>query len=80
MCSPDPSTGLGGWTDAQIVVAIRQGKGRDGHALNPEMPYGTGYAEFTDDEVQSIVLYLRSLRPVKSNLPANPVWHLSPAK
>jgi mono/diheme cytochrome c family protein len=76
----DPGTGLGAWTDAQIVAAIRQGKARDGHALDPEMPYGTGYADFTDDEVQSIVLYLRSLRPVKSNLPANPVWQPSRAE
>src|SRR5215831_10970891 len=36
--TPDPETGLGSWTDAQIKTAIMTGKSKDGHPLAPNMP------------------------------------------
>jgi mono/diheme cytochrome c family protein len=74
--TPDQATGLGSWSDAQIISAIREGKARDGHALHPAMPYGAAYASLTDDEVSSVVLYLCTLKPVTNALPKNPVWQV----
>src|SRR5258707_262525 len=38
--TPDPQTGIGKWTNAQIKVAIRRGKRPDGTLLGPPMPFG----------------------------------------
>lgn len=72
--TPDKETGLGAWTDAEIAAAIREGKGRDGTQLHPAMPYASAYHLLTDDDVAALVLYLRSLPPLKDERPANPVW------
>ena len=37
--TPDRETGIGSWTDGEILRAIREGVDRDGHALFPMMPY-----------------------------------------
>jgi mono/diheme cytochrome c family protein len=66
--TPDATTGLGRWTDAEIVRAIRDGRGRDGHALRGEHP-STYYSVMTDEDAASIVAYLRSLAPVRRSLP-----------
>ena len=38
--TPDNETGIGRWTDAQIVRAIREGKHRDGRTLGPPCRFG----------------------------------------
>ena len=58
--TPDPETGLGKWSDAQIITAFRTGVRPDGRKLIPAMPYG-GFAVLTDADAQAIVAYLRSL-------------------
>src|SRR5579871_5278767 len=37
--TPDKETGLGKWTDAQVIAAFRTGKTPDGRQLSPVMPY-----------------------------------------
>src|SRR5688500_9857468 len=37
--TPDPATGLGNWSDAEIVRALRTGEHREGDLLAPVMPY-----------------------------------------
>ena len=37
--TPDVESGIGGWTDAEIARAIREGVSRDGDALFPIMPW-----------------------------------------
>src|SRR5215813_11247138 len=66
--TPDPETGLGRWTDDEIGRAIREGVDRDGNTLFPLMPYAT-YRNFSDEDLASIVVYLRSLAPVRNPLP-----------
>ena len=65
--TPDKDTGLGNWTDAQIVAAIRTGKRPDGRELAPVMPY-RGFASLTDADARAIVAYLRSIPPVKNKV------------
>src|SRR5258708_3919531 len=66
--TPDPETGAGNWTDDQLARSIREGTGRDGRALFPMMPY-THYREMSDEDVASVVVYLRSLSAVYHELP-----------
>lgn len=66
--TPDRETGIGAWTDGEIVRAIREGVDRDGHALFPMMPYGS-YRSMSDEDVYSLVAYLRTLPPVRNELP-----------
>lgn len=61
----DKETGLGAWTDGEIARAIREGVGRDGHALFPEMPY-PHYKVMSDEDVLAIIAFLRRLPPVKN--------------
>jgi hypothetical protein len=69
--TPDIETGLGNWTDAEVVTAIRRGIGRDGHQLRAHP--GSYYSVMTDDDAASVVGYLRSLRPIKRKLPRSAV-------
>lgn len=66
--TPDKETGLGAWSDAQIVTALRTGVRPDGRQLAPVMPY-MGYAKMTDADAIAIVAYLRSLKPVSAKAP-----------
>jgi mono/diheme cytochrome c family protein len=67
--TPDQETGIGAWTDDEIARAIREGVRRDGTALFPVMPY-LEFAKMDDEDVASIVVYLRSIPPVRNLLPA----------
>ncbi len=68
--TPDPETGIGGWTDAQIITAIREGRRPDGSLIGPPMPIGM-YRNLSDGDVQAIVAYLRTVPPVKNEVPAS---------
>jgi len=70
--TPDPDTGIGKWSDDAIARAIREGVAQDGHTLFPIMPYGA-FRNLSDDDVAAIVVYVRSLQPVKSQLPRTSV-------
>ena len=70
--TPDPETGIGTWTDDQLARAIREGIGHDGRTLFPIMPYQR-FREMSDEDLASIVVYLRSLPPVRNPLPKSNV-------
>ena len=61
--SPDKETGAGNWTDDQLARALREGIGYDGRALFPMMPY-ENYSYLSDEDLASVIVYLRSLPPV----------------
>ena len=66
--TPDSTTGLGSWSEDQIVTAIREGRRPDGSPLLPPMPW-TMFAHFTDDEVYAIAAYLKSVPAVAHEMP-----------
>lgn len=66
--TPDPETGIGKWTDAQIITAIREGKRPNGTIIGPPMPIGL-YRSMSDNDVRGIVAYLRTVKPVKNTPP-----------
>ena len=70
--TPHPETGIGTWTDGEIIRAVREGIGKDGQTLFPIMPY-TIYRELSDDDVRAVVAYLRTLEPVDNPLPPSEI-------
>jgi mono/diheme cytochrome c family protein len=66
--TPDEETGAGNWTDDMFARAIREGVGHDGRALYPLMLYYE-FKYFSDEDLASVVVYLRTLPPVKNKLP-----------
>ena len=66
--TPDPETGIGKWTDQQIIDAIRKGKRPDGSTIGPPMPIEL-YRDIAEDDVKAIVAYLRSIKPIKNKVP-----------
>ncbi len=66
--TPDPETGAGNWSDDQLARAIREGVGHDGRALFPLMPY-EHFRSMSDEDLASIIVYLRALPPVRNPLP-----------
>ena len=63
--TPDPETGIGKWTDAQLARAIREGIRPDGSVIGPPMPIEF-YRELSDDDLAAIVAYLRAQPPVRN--------------
>lgn len=66
--TPDRETGAGAWTDDMLARAIREGIGHDGRALFPVMPYKS-FRELSDEDLASLIVYLRSIPPVRNALP-----------
>lgn len=66
--TPDAETGLGGWTDAEIARAIREGVDKDGVELVVMPSYN--YHVLSDADVAAIVGYLRGLEPVRNEIPS----------
>jgi mono/diheme cytochrome c family protein len=66
--TPDVETGIGSWSDDEIARAIREGVRKDGTALFPIMPY-PNFASMDDEDVKSIVVYLRTLPAVRNTVP-----------
>jgi Cytochrome c len=70
--TPDKETGAGNWSDDMLARAIREGIGHDGRALFPIMPY-PHYRNMPDEDLASIVVYLRTLPAVKNALPESEI-------
>jgi len=66
--TPDKQTGIGGVSDDAVARAIREGIGLDGRALFNLMPYEE-FRRIPDEDLAAIVVYLRSLPPVRNELP-----------
>ncbi|MEO7387748.1 MAG: cytochrome C [Gammaproteobacteria bacterium] len=66
--TPDVESGIGGWTDGEIVRALREGVSRNGEALFPIMPWFM-YHYLADEDAAAVIAYLRSQPPVKSFRP-----------
>jgi mono/diheme cytochrome c family protein len=68
--TPDPETGIGKWTDAQLKLAIREGRRppnspNGGSLIGPPMPFSQ-YSGIADADLDAIVAYLRTVPPIKN--------------
>ncbi|MCP4385650.1 MAG: c-type cytochrome [Hyphomicrobiales bacterium] len=66
--TPDMETGIGSWTDDEIITAIREGKRPDGTIIGPPMPIGL-YRGLSDTDVEAMVAYLRQVPAVRNEVP-----------
>ncbi len=60
--TPDNKAGIGAWTDARIINAIRNGFRPDGSLIGPPMPVDL-YRNMSDSDVKAIVAYLHTVKP-----------------
>lgn len=58
-------SGIGNWTDGEVLRAIASGVNRDGKALFPVMPHAH-FGKMDREDVYSIIVYLRSLKPIEN--------------
>jgi rfaE bifunctional protein nucleotidyltransferase chain/domain len=65
--TPDKATGIGDWSDGEIVRAMREGVSRDGSPLFPQMPYQTYATTMSDEDALAIVAYIRTLKPINND-------------
>jgi mono/diheme cytochrome c family protein len=70
--TPDPTTGIGKWTDEQIIVATRAGRRPNGERLIPVHPY-TVFNGMIEQDLKDVVAYLRSVPPVNRATPAKKI-------
>src|ERR1041385_3114967 len=70
--TPDKETGIGSWSDEQIKIAIKSGLSADGTLLFPVMPYHV-YNSMADTDLDALVAYLRSIKPVKNYIPKSKI-------
>ena len=68
--TPDMETGLGSWTMDRLVDMIRLGTSSHGGTSLPVMPW-PAFAGVTDEDAFAIAAYLKSLPPVRHQVPAN---------
>jgi mono/diheme cytochrome c family protein len=66
--TPDMETGIGKWSEDDIVKTIRTGQRADGTEVLPPMPWPM-YTNLSDDDAYSIAVYLKSLPPVSHKVP-----------
>jgi mono/diheme cytochrome c family protein len=66
--TPDRETGIGKWTDEQLITAIRLGRRPNGERLIPVHPY-TVFNGMAEEDLHALVAYLRTLPPVNRPTP-----------
>ncbi|MCA9659881.1 MAG: cytochrome c, partial [Myxococcales bacterium] len=66
----DKKTGIGGWTDEQIIDAVRKGVRPTGEQMFPVMPYEY-FAAASDDDMKALVAYLRTIEPIDNAVAGN---------
>jgi mono/diheme cytochrome c family protein len=73
--TPDKETGIGGWSDADIRKLLRTGMRPNGVPIAAVMPTGF-YDIVTESDMDAIVAYLRTLKPVSNKVP-DPIYKTS---
>jgi len=68
--TPDPTTGLGGWSADEFWRALHNGRSKSGRLLYPAFPYAS-YTKISRGDADAIHAYLQSLPPVQQATPAH---------
>jgi len=70
--TPDTETGIGAWSEDQIVHTLRTGERPDGTRLNPLMPW-QWYTDMAESDIRSVAKFLKSVPAVSNPIARNPV-------
>lgn len=65
--TPDKETGIGDWTRAEIVDALRTGERPDGRILSQVMPW-PDLAKLAKQDLEAIAAYLQSVPPIENRV------------
>lgn len=71
--TPDKETGLGSWSDKEILNAITTGIRPNGERILPVMPH-EAYSGIAKEDLQALIAYLRTLKPVRKETPRLKAW------
>ncbi len=67
--TPDAKTGIGGWTEAEFIRALKEGKNPKGQPYFPVFPY-IYFANMTDEDARDLYAYFMSIPAVeRENVP-----------
>lgn len=80
--TPDTETGIGEWTEEAFMQALRTGKHQgqpNGRDILPPMPWQT-IGEMTDEDLKAVWAFLRSIPPVKNQVPLPVPGAMPPAE
>lgn len=66
--TPDPATGIGGWSAGDFIVALTRGISPRGHPYYPAFPY-TSYTRMTQQDLLDLKAYLDTVPPVRAEVP-----------
>lgn len=69
--TPDTATGIGIWTEAELVRVIRTGEDREGHVVAPVMPY-EWFQDMSDRDALAIARYLKAEAPIRNEVRNQP--------
>jgi len=74
--TPDTETGIGNWSDAEFMAAMREGVSPDNEHYYPSFPYPS-YAGVTDQDVLDIRAWLNTVPPVsRTNTDHDLAWYV----
>jgi cytochrome c5 len=62
--TPDKETGIGNWSEADFIRALKEGRDPHGRNYFPVFPY-IYFARMTDDDAKALYAYFMSIPPVK---------------
>jgi mono/diheme cytochrome c family protein len=62
--TPDPETGIGGWSKADFIRAMQRGMAPDGQRYYPAFPY-TSYTRMGEEDLEALKDYLDTVPPVR---------------
>lgn len=68
--TPHPESGIGRWSEAAFIRAMREGVARDGSHLFPAFPY-THFTRVRDEDLQALYAYTMTREPVDAQAPEN---------
>lgn len=66
--TPDMETGIGSWSEDDIVNALRNGVRPDGQVLGPPMSFAF-YRNLSDNDAYAIAAYLKTVEPIRNEVP-----------
>jgi len=66
--TPDPDTGIGGWSEDDFINAMTQGTAPDGSHYFPAFPY-TSYTKMTNQDLVDLKAFLDTVEPITNAVP-----------
>jgi mono/diheme cytochrome c family protein len=66
--TPDPETGIGGWTGRDFLLALKHGRSPSGGFFWPAFPFRT-FKNMTDEDVLDLAAYVMAQPPIRNEVP-----------